>query len=177
MGGWVVEVAVLMVGVVDELVLGVDTGEVSDDWRDDELAVGTVESSDVVGVGGWVIEVAVIVGVDELVFGVSTGEVSDNLAVGTVESWDVVCSKLSLSGVGGWVVKVAVLMVGVEELVFNAGIGEVSDDLAVGTVESSDVVAVTVVEISSTLFVSGDGVYGLDGSGGGAKSSGVEGGT
>jgi hypothetical protein len=79
-GGWpgVVEVAVLMVGVLDELVVGVDTGE---DWRDDELAIGTVESSDAVGVGGWVVEVAVMVEVEELIFGVGKGEVSDDLAV------------------------------------------------------------------------------------------------
>jgi hypothetical protein len=76
-GGWVVEVAVLMVDVgVEELVVGVGTGEVSDD----ELAVGTVESSDVVAVS-----------VEELVVGVGTGEVfDDELAVGTVESSDVV---------------------------------------------------------------------------------------
>lgn len=90
------------------------------------------------GVGGWVVEVAVLIGVEELVVGVSTGEVSDDwrddeLAVGIVESSDVVCSELSLSGVGGWVVEVAVLMVGmvgvgVEELVFDVGTGEVSDD-------------------------------------------------
>ena len=39
------------VGVlVEDSVLGVGTGEVSDDSRDDELAVGTVGSSDVVAV-------------------------------------------------------------------------------------------------------------------------------
>ena len=49
-GGWV---AVLMVDVgvlVEDSVLGVGTGEVSDDSRDDDLAVRTVGSSDVVAV-------------------------------------------------------------------------------------------------------------------------------